>query len=95
MLFAVGMSWGGLKKDRDWVLVKYNNFAKLFMIFILLSCISITYDAFTDDKEIKNFVLIILCGITILSLLGVNEVYHSKAWFDENNIMFNRHMGGK
>lgn len=95
VILAVGMTWGGLKQDREWVLVKYNKFSIFVTTLFLLFFAVVTYSAFTAEKGATNFALIILSSITILAIFAANEVYRAKAWFDDEKIYFHSPYGKK
>lgn len=86
VFLSAGFAWGGVKFDREWILVKYNIFSKLFAMIFLFFSLALTHYAFTYEKDVADFVLIIISSISIISLLFVIEVYRSKAWFDEDKI---------
>lgn len=95
IVISLGISWGGIKKDRNWALVQFSTFIKFLAVFMLLGMLLITFKEFMRPKEIKIENIVFLLVLVLIFAFGVNEIFRSKIWFDESYIYFNSPYGKK
>jgi len=95
ILILIAMSWGGLKKDREWLVVKFNLFTKAFMFLILYLFLFLTYDAIIDEEGPVLLVYIILFSIDLVLLLGAIAFFRTKIWFNDDCIYYQKPFFGR
>ena len=98
ILFGICMMLGEIKIDRNWHLIKCNNFTRILVLLVSVPIFYITYSAFSTylvEKVPNIFVLIILAGMSTMFLLAINEVFRTKIWFDKENIFYQSPYGKK
>jgi len=92
LLIMVAFFWllsrAGLSIDRDWYLVQYSKTARVMSIVGAIMSLLIVYSALSAEPGPRIEVLWVLYAIVGFALLGVNETFRRKVWFDGEAIHY-------
>lgn len=93
VLLYIAFTYKGAVKDRQWRLVEYNWFAKLFSVSCFVIMVVVLHAAITAEKKPHLIVYVVLGVLVLGSLLLLVETVMKKIWFDDLQIHYQSSLG--